>query len=137
MKGSGTVTSSATFGHRLNGDTGQKFIKETLPAVAAFGCVGASDAVGKLKHGHDRRRRRPSNRASVPSGRLQRLPMGGDGRFDIFSEVGVDGRCRAGRHQGDALGDFAAHGFRGADHSHRLRVTLDDDLGSGLDPLQD
>jgi hypothetical protein len=63
--------------------------------------------------------------------------MGGDSRFHILSEVGIDGRRGAGRHQGDALGDFAAHGFRGADHSHRLRVTLDDDLGSGLDPSQD
>jgi hypothetical protein len=35
-------------------------------------------------------------------------------------------------HPGDALGDLAAQWFRGPDHSHRLVIPLDDDLGPGL-----
>src|SRR5437016_206554 len=80
---------------------------------------------------------RPSSRASVPSGRLQRLPMGGDSRFYVLCEVGVDGCGGVDRHQGDALGGFAAHRFGGTDDSYRLRVTLDDYLASGLDALKD
>ena len=63
--------------------------------------------------------------------------MGGDSRFDILREVGIDSRCGVGGHQGDALGDLAAHEFSRADDGHRVRVPLDDDLGSGLDPFQD
>ena len=65
--------------------------------------------------------------------------MGGDSRGDsrvyIPREVGIDGRRGAGWHQGDALGYFAPHRFGRPDHSHGLRVALDDDLASGLDPL--
>lgn len=62
--------------------------------------------------------------------------MGGDSRFDILGEVGIDSRGGVSRHPGDALGDFAAHGFRRADDGYRMRVPLDDDLGSGLDQLR-
>jgi hypothetical protein len=55
--------------------------------------------------------------------------MGVDSRFDILREVGIDSRCGVGGRQGDALGDFAAQGL-GWDHSYRLGVALDDDLGS-------
>ena len=93
----------------------QQFIKETLPAL---GCVGARDAMGEFEHGNDRN----SNPfvagfqhngfqdlpgilapafggddgrgiASVPSGRLQRLAVGGNSRFDVLREVGIDSRC--------------------------------------------
>jgi hypothetical protein len=63
--------------------------------------------------------------------------MCGDSRFDILREVGIDSRRGVGGHQGDALGDLAVHGFRRPDDSDRVRVPLDDDLGSSLDPLQD
>src|ERR1035437_2304608 len=56
-----------------------------------------------------RRRRRPSSQASVPCGRIQRFPMGGDSRFDIVREVGIDRRSGSGRHSSDALGDGPAH----------------------------
>src|SRR6201999_1646726 len=46
-------------------------------------------------------------------------------------------RCGVGRHQGDALGDFAAHWFSRTYHGHRLGVAFDDDLASGLDPFED
>ena len=45
--------------------------------------------------------------------------MGGDSRFDILREVGIDSRCGVGGHQGDTLGDLAAHGFRRPDQDHR------------------
>jgi hypothetical protein len=63
--------------------------------------------------------------------------MGGDSRFDILLEIGIDGRRGVGGQQGDALGDFAAHRFRRPDDSYRLRIALDNNLGAGLDPLQD
>ena len=63
--------------------------------------------------------------------------MGGDSRFDIFRKVGIDSRGGVGRHPGDALGDLAAHGFGWPDDSDRVRVALDDDLGAGLDSLED
>ena len=63
--------------------------------------------------------------------------MGGDRGFNILREVGIDSRCGVSWQPGDALGDFAAHGFRRADDSYRVRVALDDDLGSSLDPFED
>ena len=42
--------------HWLDGDTRQQFVEESLPAAAAFGCVGAGDAVGEFEDGHDRNR---------------------------------------------------------------------------------
>jgi len=63
--------------------------------------------------------------------------MCSDSRFDILREIGIDSRRGVGGHQGDALGDLAAHGFRWPDDGDRVCVALDDDLGSGLDPLQD
>ena len=62
--------------------------------------------------------------------------MGGDSRIRVLREVGIDSRCGVGGHQDDAIGDFAAHQPGRADHSHRLRVALDNDLTSGLDPFQ-
>lgn len=63
--------------------------------------------------------------------------MGSDRRFNILCKVGIDSRSGIGGHQGDALGDFAAQGFGWPDDSYRLCVALDDDFGSGLNPLQD
>ena len=45
---------SDRYGHRLDGNTGEQFIQEALPAFAAFGCFGASNAVCEFEHGHNR-----------------------------------------------------------------------------------
>src|SRR5471030_2597286 len=37
---------------RLDGNTGQQLVKETLPPLAALGCVGASNAVREFEHRH-------------------------------------------------------------------------------------
>jgi hypothetical protein len=41
-------------GDRLDGNAGQQLVKKALSPVAAFGCIGPSNPVGKFKDGHDR-----------------------------------------------------------------------------------
>ena len=40
--------------YRLDGNTTQQIIKETLPAFATFRCIRSHDAVGEFEYGHDR-----------------------------------------------------------------------------------
>ena len=75
-------------------DTGQQIVKETLPALAAFRGIGASDAVGEFEHGQHRDS--DSFIASFQRHRLQELTgilalaFGGDGgrRVEYQSQAG-------------------------------------------------
>jgi len=63
--------------------------------------------------------------------------MGGDSRFDILREVGIDSRRGTRAHQGDALGNLASCRFRRAEDGYGLGVALDDDLSPGFDLFED
>lgn len=78
--------------------------------------------------------------------------MRGDSRFDVFRKIRIDSRrdsagiramhseivrrTGSGVASSGSLRPASAAKLRLADHSHRLRVPLDDDFGSGLDLLQ-
>ena len=63
--------------------------------------------------------------------------MGRDGLFDVFSEVGVDGRHGVRWQECDAFGDLAAHRLDWAKNRNRLGVPLDNHLRSALHASQD